>query len=267
VTHPQPTISLKVDITNPGQFFACCGLLELADRLWPGAEGWFSPADDAFLLAAGGTLDALVDALATATLEPLHPADPRSSPISLQAPFRPLTIDWWDEMTDFTGARDLKVWAGSMEGVTIAKALQHALRDPRFRSPELFDIGVVVKDPRKTASKREPFYFDARRAANAHARDIGFAPNDLGLTTIAHPAVELLCLVGLQVARPSPTGTLHVYDYFTWHISLQRSLVLPAACGQLGLEDARGYRFQNTFRTGEKKHKAFRTAVPLIQGA
>ena len=34
-------ITIPVDLTNPGQFFACCGLLELADRLWPGAEGWF----------------------------------------------------------------------------------------------------------------------------------------------------------------------------------------------------------------------------------
>ena len=38
----KPNITVNVDVTNPGQFFACCGLLELADRLWPGAEGWFS---------------------------------------------------------------------------------------------------------------------------------------------------------------------------------------------------------------------------------
>jgi CRISPR-associated protein Csx14 len=37
----EPNIHLRVDPTNPGQFFACCGLLELADRLWGGAEGWF----------------------------------------------------------------------------------------------------------------------------------------------------------------------------------------------------------------------------------
>lgn len=32
----QANITVPVDVTNPGQFFACCGLLELADRLWPG---------------------------------------------------------------------------------------------------------------------------------------------------------------------------------------------------------------------------------------
>ena len=39
---PEPTITVDVDVTNPGQFFACCGLLGLADRLWPGVEGRFS---------------------------------------------------------------------------------------------------------------------------------------------------------------------------------------------------------------------------------
>jgi CRISPR-associated protein Csx14 len=35
-------IQLRLQPTNPGQFFACCGLLELADRLWNGAEGSFT---------------------------------------------------------------------------------------------------------------------------------------------------------------------------------------------------------------------------------
>ena len=56
------------------------------------------------------------------------------------------------------------------------------------------------------AKKKEPYYFDARRSPNAHSRDVGFSPNDLGLTSIAHPAVELLCLIGLQVGSPRVHG-------------------------------------------------------------
>ncbi|HIC90292.1 MAG TPA: hypothetical protein EYP04_12940, partial [Anaerolineae bacterium] len=41
MSSPNPTFSVRVDVTNPGQFFACCGLLELAHRLSPGAEGFF----------------------------------------------------------------------------------------------------------------------------------------------------------------------------------------------------------------------------------
>src|SRR5437773_11624901 len=45
----------------------------------------------------------------------------------------------------------------------------------------------VVYD--ESGKKVEPFYFDARRAINAHSRDVGFSPNDLQLTTTAFPAV------------------------------------------------------------------------------
>jgi CRISPR-associated protein Csx14 len=38
---PDPDLTLAVTPRNPGQFFACCGVLELASRLWPGSEGWF----------------------------------------------------------------------------------------------------------------------------------------------------------------------------------------------------------------------------------
>ena len=41
MSEPAHTIRIRVDATNPGQFFACCGLLELAARLRPGAFGCF----------------------------------------------------------------------------------------------------------------------------------------------------------------------------------------------------------------------------------
>lgn len=52
MNNPKPSIRINVDVTNPGQFFACCGLLELADRIWPGAEGWFDQVSRSFFLSA-----------------------------------------------------------------------------------------------------------------------------------------------------------------------------------------------------------------------
>lgn len=259
-----PNITMSVDVTNPGQFFACCGLLELADRLWPGTEGWFGHGDHRFFLATNGTLEGLVGAVATAELIAARPSDPYASPVIIGTPFRRLAIDWWE--TDMTGARDLKVWAGTMESVGIAQAMQHAMRSPDFYTPDLFDIGMVVTTAQDARKKKEPYYFDARRAPNAHSRDIGFSPNDLGMTSIAHPAVELLCLIGLQAARPAPAGRPRVYDYFTWHTPLLPSLLLAASTGSLRLPGARTYRFENWFRTGQRKHKAFRRAIALTQG-
>lgn len=262
--HATPTITVNVDVTNPGQFFACCGLLELADRLWPGAEGWFAESDHAFLISCNGTLACLAEAIATAELVHARPADPYSSPLVIAAPFRPLSIDWWE--TDLTGARDLKVWAGTMESFGIAQAMQHALRSDRFRGSDLLDVGMVVTTPQDSTKKKEPYYFDARRTPNAHSRDVGFSANDLGLTSVAHPAVELLCLIGLQVARPASTAEMRMYDYFTWHVPLLPTLLIAASTGSLDLAGARAYRFENWFRTGQKKHKAFRPAIPLNQG-
>jgi len=259
--HPKPNITINVDVTNPGQFFACCGLLELADRLWQGAEGWFENNDSLFCIACGGILPELVVAIAHAELTYTDGDDILSSPLVIATPFRPLTIDWW--VTDLTGARDLKVWAGSMESFGIALAMQQALKDKRFHEPDFLDVGMVVTNPHEPGKKKEPYYFDSRRAPNAHSRDIGFSPNDLSLTSIAHPAVELLCLVGLQVARPAPSNQMRVYDYFTWNLPLPSNLLLPASTGNLALSGRRGYRFENWFRTGQKKHKAFRSAIPL----
>jgi CRISPR-associated protein Csb3 len=266
MSNPTPSITVAVDPTNPGQFFACCGLLELADRLWPEAEGWFDQEGKEFNIATEGTLKQLVEAIASADLPIVNAEDTTSSPFVIGSPFRPLLIDWWE--TDQTGAKDLKIWAGTMESRGIAYAMQQAMKDDRFQQPNLLDVGMVVMNPDDPAKKKEPYYYDARRAPNAHSRDVGFAPNDLGITSTAFPAVELLCIIGLQVARPAFTPEKRVYDYFTWPIAIPTNLILAATTGNLGLFAVRGFRFENWFRTGQKKHKAFRSAIPLsnLQG-
>jgi CRISPR-associated protein Csb3 len=152
-----------------------------------------------------------------------------------------------------------------MESFGIAHAMQYAIRDRRFCGSGLFDVGMVVTTPQDARKKKEPYYFDARRTPNAHSRDVGFSPNDLGMTSVAHPAVELLCLVGLQVARPAFTEEPRVYDYFTWHVPVLSNLLLAVSTGALSFADGQAYRFENWFRTGQKKHKAFRSAIPLSQ--
>ena len=55
-TTANTTITLDVDLTNPGQFLACCGLLELASRLNPDARGHF---ENAAFHVTGAALDLL----------------------------------------------------------------------------------------------------------------------------------------------------------------------------------------------------------------
>jgi len=259
MSNPVPSIRVTVDPMNPGQFFACCGLLELADRLWPGAEGWFSQSE--FCLACSGTLVELVQAIAGADMTLLDD-DIYSGRVQIGVPFRPLSCDWWHELGGRRDAKDLKVWAGTMESHGIARAMQLALRDPAFHVRDLFDVGMVVADANDPKKKKEPFYFDARRASNAHSRDVGFSPDTLSMKTTAYPAVEFLCLAGLQRGLPVRHAGSRIYDYFTWSEAVVPCLVPAAVSGQLPGVGARGYRFENWFRTGQRKHKSFRSAIP-----
>ncbi len=254
-------IQIDVDVTNPGQFFACCGLLELADRLWGEAEGWFEQRR--FTISTGGELTRLVREFVGAPLRQIDPDDGTASPLELGPPFR-MRLDWWQD--EGSGGKNLKVWAGTMDSTRIARAMRSALTDGRFHDSRLFDVVVVVFDPIEVEKKVEPFYFDARRGPNAHSRDVGFSPNDLQMTTTAFPTVEILCFVGLQRALPTPTDQRGFFEYHTWSSPIPTSLVPAAVCGLLPVPGRRGFRFENWYRTGQRKHKAFRSAIPISTG-
>jgi CRISPR-associated protein Csx14 len=168
----EPSLLITVDPTNPGQFFACCGLPELADRLYDDAEGWFERGR--FLVRSVGDLPALIEAISHIELVQLDRDDNTSSPIEMSLPGRPLRLDWW--LDDRAGGKELKVWAGTMESVRIARAMQHAMRDERFRSAGLFDVGLIAYDPDDARKKVEPYYFDARRCPPAPLRRDGGCP-------------------------------------------------------------------------------------------
>lgn len=255
------TFRIKVDVTNPGQFFACCGLLELASRLSPEAVGWFERG--LFCVSKSSGISDLLTKVTRVDLRQLDANDPTASPIQIPEPFN-IRLDWW-KTTD-RSISDLKLWAGRMESYRIARAMQFAMRSPDFASESLLNIGAVAFDPKEPDKKVEPFYFDARRGPNAHSRDVGFAPNDLGLTTIASPSVEFLCLVGLQRAKPVPVPkTPRIFDYYVWTKPLSAILMPAAVAGVLPDSTANGYRFESWFRTGQRKHKAFLSAKPKSQ--
>lgn len=264
-TMEEATIRVRVDSTNPGQFFACCGLLELTDRLLRGAEGWFE--GQAFFirpLNSGNTeglgLSTLLGATAKAPLTQIDQSDDFASPVKLNEPFD-LGLDWWKD--NRSGGVQLKVWAGSMRNVRIASAMQVTLSRTELHDEGLLDYGTVVYDPLEPDKKVEPFYFDARRGLNAHPLDIGFVPDSLKMTTVAYPAVEFLCLVGLQRFRPIPTKKKRVFEYWTWTSPLANSVAPLAVNGLLPRVGGRGFRFEIAFRTDQKKHKAFTLGIPI----
>lgn len=303
------SLRINVDPSNPGQFFACCGLLELADRAWYGAEGWFGNEDTSFMVSspcADARFADLVEKLGQATLEgelssqlaaereqlehrrrqfkkedkALRDDDEkrrkelgtllREGMIRIGDPFN-LRLDWWQDDNE----DNPKTWAGSQQVLRIAQAsLVDSVR--AFAIDQPFDFSCVmralpndskneqrenikVRRKRQAKDKAEPFYFDSRHGANALPLDIGFSPNELGMESKAFPAVELLCLIGLQRCRPRLTGTPSVFEYFTWWTPLALP-ALPAAVGGF-LCQGFGYRFENAYRTDQRKHRGYLRAT------
>lgn len=240
-------IQLDVDLTNPGQFFACCGVFELAQRLWPRATARFEGAQ---FVVSEGDLTELVAKAAQTPLDVLEPTNQTSSALRLADPFD-LRIDWWKT------ERGLKTWAGRMSVDRIAASLQRDL--PSTLSNGFFDDGHVVTGA--DGKKVEPYYFDGRRGATALPLDVGFSSDALSLETVAFSATEFFTLLGLQRFRP-PDVKLRVYRYRAWRASLPVTLAALAAANALP-DDGPLFQFESAFRTDQRKHKAFSPAIPV----
>jgi CRISPR-associated protein Csb3 len=292
-----PNITVNVDVTNPGQFFACCGLLELADRLWPGAEGeggvvgWFERRQ--FCLHTDGSSRTLAELLnATRQLrtwvdgvleDPLEESDDDEEEESdKEPPFQPFCLRWQDGKEaiylDWWSDKSIKPWAGSMKDRPILRAMLAAI-DPSHTSPfndlrAVFDPAKSVhvtdgkKSRKKAPKKREPFYFDPRRGNKSHPLDSGFSPDvHKKVKSECCPALEALCFIGLQRARPAPTSVANQSRYTVWpRVSADKpgipaSIVGPVACGIVRFPGSFDYVFDNYFRTDQRKHKTFSQAT------
>jgi CRISPR-associated protein Csx14 len=269
---PRPNITIPVDLTNPGQFFACCGLLELADRLWPGAEGWFDL--DNFCIKCGFGLR---DILACLALDP-----PRSlSAICNNLPVKPiispleLTFDgdatprfilnFWTKVVVKSGtveasaAPPWNLWSGNQKPLPVWLKLRDELRiliagDEASGIKPRSDTELLSLF-RLTRPLTGRFGFDATAAWNA--QDIGFSPNDQGMDVESSPATELLAAIGLQRFIPLiKDGVIH---YQHWNLAVPVAVAAAFASGGIQHSGA-VYQFETVDRG---QYAAFGKAHPM----
>ncbi|HXG63031.1 MAG TPA: hypothetical protein VNO22_16790 [Planctomycetota bacterium] len=189
-----------------------------------------------------------------------------------------------------------KTLAGSMQVYRIAAAAL-AECEKAFAEPYPFEYACVlrpadeeddededIEEDEGTVEKAEPFYFDSARASSAHPLDQGFSANKLSvlregsaqgsgkvkarwvkMESAAYPAVEFLALIGLQRFRPKPVGS-RVFAYRTWTVPLPPIVAATAACGALPGVGGEAYRFENAFRTDQRKQKGFLPAIRDSEG-
>ncbi len=234
---PTPRVRLDVDVTNPGHYFACCGLLELAGLMWPGAEGWFESRH--FCLCFRGTLRELLTRLILdppeemTTIHGHTPVKPILAPLAFTfdggASSR-LVIDFWVRLirhkgrVEAAGNPPWNLWSGQQTPARIWTPLRHSMRDilgttSGSRLENLFELVRPLTGR---------FGFDSRAAWNA--QDIGFSPNDQQMAVISAPAAELLAPIGIQRFRPAVSEDRSTISYATWKYPAEALLASAMSC-------------------------------------
>jgi CRISPR-associated protein Csb3 len=260
--------SIPVDLFNPGQVFACLGLLELADILLGNAQGAFDWSDATkawFRVRASGEekpVKRVLNFLRNATVTSLSPSkselsteawsvttlqmDMSKEPFPFPAPDSPATlpvrltcadqyfdlIHWGDDLR--SGGRDnVKFWAGA-GGYPGAALAQDALALIKAMTTD------ITADPfNASARQSSSFRFDWRR--DYIPMEIGFSLNAHSgdrFCTVGYPVVEMLAAIGLSFARPKRITKLE-YHYGVVSVSADKPLLdavfLRAALGTASL--------------------------------
>ncbi len=289
----EPQIRVRVDPTNPGQFFACCGLLELADRLWDGAEGWFEQAGFVFVLRArradftdkytpAGFLDEIARCRLTNTMtefqlkrhdelssmtkkdreaNPAFEAEKkaldklwREVPVILHAPFN-LLVDWFTD--ERAGGDAFKTWAGQQSVIDIAKGMKASLEASDLRMGHPMDWLN-----RRLLCASLTFNFDSDLGGLGSDRDIGFSFDPLkSIKVQARPFLEFFAFVGLQRFRPIRINAENRFRFFLWFDPLVPEVATTAACGLLAASRQKIFEFRLLYRT--KYLKSFLPATPI----
>lgn len=269
------SITVSVDPTNPGQFFACCGLLELADRLWPGAEGWFAEGGWEFNIAFTGEKGTLRELLAILILDPptaIERLDNGLEVAPIIAPLafsfdggasRGIVLDAWTQIRVDKGTakvisnRPWNFWSGNQKSSGIWNALRAELvgQLARWDWQDMTDLFTrrLFQDGR--------FGFDPGPAWNA--LDVGFSLNEQKIRIQSSPVVELLAAVGLQRFRPPLNDERDGFDYFTWHWRYSPHVAAAAMSG--AIRDPLTIRFRTSV-TSRGQYDALGYAFPLTRG-
>lgn len=202
--------AVDVDLGNPGQLLACCGLLEAADRLWRDRASVTGHFDGhRFCVDAPGNIPAVVAWLRQASVKnvrqkPLKRA--RGSNIALaeydySGSGDDAAVLCWPDGSEWR----LNSWSGEDFGRTRIKTFAGQMKGPKVMAHLLDWIGSLESDTSRLFDlghdgNASVFGFDVRKGRAA--LDVGFSQDALGISGEGFPAVELFAAIGLQGFRP-----------------------------------------------------------------
>jgi CRISPR-associated protein Csx14 len=227
MSHPNASLSVRVDVTNPGQFFACCGLLEVAHRLWRkgGVETWF--ADSRFWLARTdgqpASMAELVKAVVECDTQPVPIDDRKTDPIQLGDPIG-IQLDWWRRRDGSTNL--FKTWAANATSLQMFE---------KWRQPLRRSLASINDRPEHILSGT-----DRVQGSYGFDSDLGWDALTVGFSFNEHsdlkrlptrPAVELFGAIGLQRFFPNFDERAQSVRYSAWRVPLTAPVARVAALG------------------------------------
>ena len=225
--------AIPVDLLNPGQVFACLGILEAADLLLGDAAAafvWDDGQEPTFHVAAGGTeppVERVMRFLKEAEVVTRVPAQsptlakwktkwgavpevdlpevpfpfpdpgmPATLPIVLRDKERnEIVVDYWGDATRATKRDNVKFWAG-MAGYPGSAIVRDALGLVHEKMLEHADDPFAL-----SAAQTSSLRFDWRRDY-IPVQD-GFSPNEHShIVMVGYPLVEICAAIGVTNARP-----------------------------------------------------------------
>jgi len=214
-----PEYVLSIDPTNPGQFFACCGLFEAAELLANGTTAYFEDEGRRFILSTRAKLPPVRIELLPQSGDAAKHYEVTLEPLRVSIDDHAVTLSWWLNETHSEKSQ-FKTWGG-----------QQTPRRVLAETIELLDSSVPVEGLLEYSQYTTTrFGVDARSAWDA--LDFGYSPNDEQTRTakqaLTYPWVEFLAVLGLQSFRPASRRDGD-YQYAAWHLRLPWAVAI-AAC-------------------------------------
>lgn len=251
-------LRISFDPRNPGQFYACCGLIELFEIAGKSTRSQFStdsrkPHFAELIVKSDSELDltSVINETRQAVYRPLRrdkadkePEKDSIAPASVSIFGREFVLDWWlDEF--HSRAVSLKCWAGQM---TTQKLISEI--------PKL----LPATEPSFTSSAFTSTRFGVDPQSAWVTLDLGYSPNEQGEESRGYPVVEMLAAFGLQGFRPAGNRS-NGFEYALWLSELPLAVARTAAAKPWdGLAAAR-FRFA----LGERgSYKVFCFAEPIL---
>ncbi len=193
---------VRIDPRNPGLFFTCCGLFEIAELLEPGGAAWFEDGGREFCLQTEATLPPEPPTLDDALSENGGDSDLAIEPLTLRFDARPVRLNWWLDDAEKEKS-PLKTWGGQQTSRSVLSGVLDLVK-------VVGSVDELFSAPVYTTTR---FGVDSRSAWEP--LDLGYSPNDVTRKDArTYPWVELLSVVGLQGFRPA--GRRREYRYSTW---------------------------------------------------